>query len=237
MTAGVILAAGAGTRLGELGRRYTKPMVPIAGRPLLDWVIARLRRAGVGRLVVVGHVSDAALATFLSTNHPDIAHVVQSERRGIADAVRLAFPLLAAEPAYVACACDSVFEAGDIGQLIALGQGHPEAAVIGVMAMGPAATASRSAVRVDGNRVRDSVEKPAPGSVASDLVALPLYWLPRGMRTAIETVPPIGAERYLSTALSGFIARGGTVLALPVSSRLEITTAEDVARAAAGLRD
>ncbi len=51
----VILAAGAGARLGELGRRYSKPMVPIRERPLIDWVIASLRTAGLARIIVVGN--------------------------------------------------------------------------------------------------------------------------------------------------------------------------------------
>src|SRR5512147_2802307 len=88
----VILSAGAGSRLGELGRRHSKAMLPVAGRPLIDWSIERLRAAGVDRLVVVGHVSDADLEVFLHSSHPDVILVRQGERRGIADALRLALP-------------------------------------------------------------------------------------------------------------------------------------------------
>jgi len=162
--------------------------------------------------------------------------VTQSERRGIADALQRALPLVANEPAYLACACDSVFQPAEIAQLIALGRSEPNAAVIGVGEMGSAATASRSAVRLDGNQVREIVEKPAPGTASSGLVAMPLYWLPRSSHPDIQTAPALGAERYISTALNAFIAAGGRVLAFHVSGRLEITTAEDVGRAAAHLR-
>jgi NDP-sugar pyrophosphorylase family protein len=43
----LILAAGAGTRLRPLTDTCPKPMVPIAGRPLLEWTLLWLQRYGV----------------------------------------------------------------------------------------------------------------------------------------------------------------------------------------------
>src|SRR3989442_7481383 len=117
LSTAVILAAGAGTRVGEVGRRYSKPMVPLDGRPLIDWVLARVRAAGIGRVIVVRHVEDAQLAIFVRAMHRDVEIVTQSERRGIADALRQALPLVAAESGYLACACDSLFEVDDLRQL------------------------------------------------------------------------------------------------------------------------
>lgn len=52
----VVLAAGAGSRLRSVAP--VKPLVPVAGRPLLLRVIDALRAAGVGRVtVVVGHAA------------------------------------------------------------------------------------------------------------------------------------------------------------------------------------
>ena len=227
----IILAAGAGTRLGALGRRHSKPMVPIAGQPLIGWLITRLRAAGVERLVVVGHASDEPLRSYLQDTQGDAQLVIQSERRGIADAVRLALPVVTEDAGYLACACDSLFDSHDIARLIACGRTQPHAAVVGVLEMGRAATATRSAVLLDGERVTQVVEKPAPGSVASAGVALPVYWLPRAMSNYIERVRPLGTERYISTALNDFVAAGGTVLAVRMHGRLEVTTAEDAERA------
>jgi len=229
--AGVILAAGAGTRLGPLGRRYSKPMLPIAGQPLIGWLVARLRAAGIARLVVVGHASDEALHDYLRDTQSNAQLVIQSERAGIADALRLALPLVAEEAGYLACACDSLFDPHDIAQLIACGRTPPNPAVVGVLDMGRAATTSRSAVLLNGQRVQQIVEKPAPGSVVSGSVALPVYWLPRTMTSYIERVRPLAAERYISTALNDFVAAGGTVRAVRMRSRIEVTTAADVERA------
>lgn len=41
----VLLAAGRGTRLGEMTRNIPKPMVPLAGRPLLEHILLNIREA------------------------------------------------------------------------------------------------------------------------------------------------------------------------------------------------
>lgn len=235
MTA-VITAAGAGSRLGALGARYSKPMVPVADRPLIDWVMQRLRDAAVERIVVVAHADDHALHDFLRAAHPDVAVAIQAQRRGIADALCCALPLLGDAPAYLACACDSLFPADEIAALMQRGRQHAGAAVVGVLQMDTAATSARSAVRVENGCVTEIVEKPAPGTMPSALVAAPLYWLPRSLDRFLAGTPARGGERYVSSALGEFLGAGGTLLAMPLSGRLEVTTADDVAHAARALR-
>jgi glucose-1-phosphate thymidylyltransferase len=234
MTTAVIAAAGAGTRLGALARRHSKAMVPIAGRPLIDWGITRLHAAGIEPVVVVAHAGDRPLADFLRAAHPDARLALQHERRGIADALRCALPLLG-DDAYLACACDSLFAPAEIAAVAARGRQRDGAAVVGVLEMSAAATATRSAVRLDGERIVDIVEKPAAGSTPSGLVAAPLYWLPRAVDVFLASTAARGGERHVSSALSDFVAAGGTVLAVRLSGRIEITTAEDVERAARAL--
>jgi N-acetyl-alpha-D-muramate 1-phosphate uridylyltransferase len=51
----MVLAAGMGTRLGELTRDLPKALMPVAGVPILDRVVARLLEAGVDRLIINTH--------------------------------------------------------------------------------------------------------------------------------------------------------------------------------------
>jgi D-glycero-D-manno-heptose 1,7-bisphosphate phosphatase len=54
-TAAVILAGGPGTRLGELGARMPKTMLPVAGRPYLEHLATQLLGAGLRPVVVAVH--------------------------------------------------------------------------------------------------------------------------------------------------------------------------------------
>lgn len=49
----VILAAGRGTRMQGLTEDVPKPMLPVAGRPLLEHILDALRRAGIERYVFI----------------------------------------------------------------------------------------------------------------------------------------------------------------------------------------
>lgn len=55
----VILAGGLGTRLQPLTQSVPKPMVPIRGRPFLEYQVDLLRRSGLTRiLLLVGYLAD-----------------------------------------------------------------------------------------------------------------------------------------------------------------------------------
>lgn len=62
----VIMAGGLGTRLRELTNDVIpKPMIPICGKPLLQWQIENLKENGFDDIiVVVGHLGDQILDKF-----------------------------------------------------------------------------------------------------------------------------------------------------------------------------
>lgn len=51
----MVFAAGKGTRMMPLTAERPKPMVPVAGRPLIDHALDLLRSAGVGEVVINYH--------------------------------------------------------------------------------------------------------------------------------------------------------------------------------------
>ncbi len=63
----MLLAAGYGTRLKPLTDRTPKPLIPVAGKPMIEYALAQLRAYGVQELVVnVSHLK-AQLAAYLAT--------------------------------------------------------------------------------------------------------------------------------------------------------------------------
>ena len=77
----MVLAAGMGTRMRPLTDTMPKPLVPVAGRALLDHVLDRLSEAGVERAVVnVHHFAEQMIAHLAPRTRPAITI---SDERGL----------------------------------------------------------------------------------------------------------------------------------------------------------
>ena len=67
ITDAVVLMAGSGSRLRASGEMLPKPLVPIAGRPLISYVVEALEKVGVRTLhVVLGAEADALVEALRS---------------------------------------------------------------------------------------------------------------------------------------------------------------------------
>lgn len=51
----MIFCAGFGTRMGNLTKKLPKPMLPLGGRPMVDYTIDIVRDAGIGRIFANTH--------------------------------------------------------------------------------------------------------------------------------------------------------------------------------------
>lgn len=67
-----IIAAGDGLRLAGAFPGLPKPLVPVHGRPLVDWVVGSLRAAGARSIVVFLNTQGRAARGHLKTGFPDV---------------------------------------------------------------------------------------------------------------------------------------------------------------------
>jgi bifunctional UDP-N-acetylglucosamine pyrophosphorylase / glucosamine-1-phosphate N-acetyltransferase len=117
-TVALVLAAGQGTRMQS---DLAKVLHPMAGRPLLAWVLDSVRELGVDRvLTVVGHQRERVIEAFAGAG---VEWVVQAEQCGTGHAVRMAGPALAgfAGTLLVVCGDTPLLRAGTLHALL---EGH-----------------------------------------------------------------------------------------------------------------
>src|SRR6202046_4280932 len=96
----MILAAGLGLRMRPLTERMPKPLVPVAGRPLLDHVLDKLGDAGVSEAIVnVHYLPDQIIDHVAGRKRPRV--IISDERDevlGTGGGVVKALPLLGDAP-------------------------------------------------------------------------------------------------------------------------------------------
>lgn len=87
---GVILAAGKGTRMAPFSQRFPKPLLPVCNRPILEYQIEYMKKAGIRDIIlVIGHLGYAIARHFGDGEGfgVNIRYVEQEETLGIAHAV------------------------------------------------------------------------------------------------------------------------------------------------------
>jgi N-acetyl-alpha-D-muramate 1-phosphate uridylyltransferase len=76
----MVMAAGLGKRMRPLTATKPKPLVEVAGRPLIDHALAKLAAAGVKRAIVNVHYLADALEAHLARNDHGMEIVISDER-------------------------------------------------------------------------------------------------------------------------------------------------------------
>ncbi len=114
----IIPLAGKGTRVRPHTHSRPKPLLRVANRPVLSYVVEQLQELGVEEMIcITGHLAPQ-IEAFLAEHYPDlpVRYVEQVEQRGTADAIALAQPFVRGPVLIVFV--DTLFEA-DFGLIAA----------------------------------------------------------------------------------------------------------------------
>jgi NDP-sugar pyrophosphorylase family protein len=119
----IILAAGLGTRLRPHTLTTPKPLLPVQGRPILDWALGALPRT-VDRAVVVVHYLAEQVETYLRSQQHFArwATVLQDQPQGTGDALRRCRQQVASEY-FLVLNGDDLYGAADLAALAACSAG------------------------------------------------------------------------------------------------------------------
>ena len=109
----IIPVAGVGTRLRPHTYSQPKPLIPVAGKPILGFIIERLEKAGFKEFIfVIGYLGEK-IESYVKEHHPGISaqFIVQNKREGLGHAIWLTRDLIAKdEPLFIVLG-DTIFEA------------------------------------------------------------------------------------------------------------------------------
>jgi bifunctional UDP-N-acetylglucosamine pyrophosphorylase/glucosamine-1-phosphate N-acetyltransferase len=113
----ILLAAGLGTRLRPHTLTTPKPLLPVRGRPILDWTLRALP-ASIDRVLVVVHYLAEQIDTYLALQQhiPEWVSVRQEKPRGTGDAVRCCREHLRSDR-FLVLNGDDLYGAADLDQL------------------------------------------------------------------------------------------------------------------------
>jgi len=118
----IILAAGAGSRLGSLTKDRPKPLVEVAGKPILARMLEQLERSGVRSIcIVVGYLEDQIRACVAERfAHLDVTFVSNPRHASTNNiySLKLAFDTVPVDEDVLLLEADLVFDATVIPGLV-----------------------------------------------------------------------------------------------------------------------
>jgi mannose-1-phosphate guanylyltransferase len=202
----VVLVGGLGTRLRPLTLRTPKQMLPVAGRPIIERVVAHLVAHGVDEVVLsLGYRPDA-----FSRAYPDgtcagarLVYVVEPEPFGTAGAIRFAATEAGVDERFLAVNGDVLTDL-DVSALVSFhDQAHERAGAEATIALVPVDDPSSfGVVTTDAEgKVAAFVEKPAPGDAASNDINAGFYVLEPEVLQRIPAGKTVNIERETFPAM------------------------------------
>jgi len=215
----VILAAGKGTRLLPLTETIPKPLVSIAGKPLLDHIIDALPSAVDELIIVTGYLEDKIKAYYGKEYlGRKVTYVHQEEQKGTAPALWLCKDLLKGR--FLFMFADDIHGANDIARassfsraLLTMPTKYPER--FGIVVRHPDGT------------LAEFVEKPVhpPSNLASTgMMVLDTHIF------EFETTKETNGEYYLTDVIAEY-AKEYPIAVVEESLWIPIGYPEDITRA------
>jgi len=223
----IILAAGLGTRLRPHTLTTPKPLLPLQGRPILDWTLSALPR-GVDRVLVVVNYLAEQIEAYLA-GQPHFAQwqaVRQAEPRGTGDALRSCRQYLRSDR-FLVLNGDDLFGAADMATLAEKPAGVLCAPVdeprkFGIAFQNADGTLEKLVEKppLDGTQLANTGAYVFPGHVFETEIGVSA----RGEYEITDYVTALAAKEPVSVVRAGFWLPIGTVEAWQAAQGMDLAT-------------
>lgn len=203
---GVVLAAGAGTRLRPFTDDRPKPLVPVLGRTLLDRALDKLADVGAERVLVNTHVRAELVEEALRPRGAWVTARREARLTGPAGALRFFAHDLADADVALVVSGDALFD-DTLDGLLATHARTGAALTFAVTAVRDAGRFGVLEVDDEGLLVR-AHEKPDVPPEETRLVSAGMYAV---RPDALGVLPPDGVVDFVTDLVPGLVARGERV--------------------------
>ena len=230
----IVMAAGKGTRMKS---DLPKVLVPVCGRPMIEYVLDALEAAGVERIVVVvGYRSDLVRETLAHRRGVEFAE--QTEQKGTGHAVMMCRPQLATHtgPVLVVTGDSPLVQSSSLMALLDEFAQRQPACLIGTIHK-PQPFGLGRIVRDGAGKFRGIVEERDATDEQKRITEVNMstyVFESRDLLAALEQIQPNNAqgEYYITDCPAVLLAAGREVDARPVLKPIEalsINTLEELA--------
>ncbi|MHA1631229.1 MAG: bifunctional sugar-1-phosphate nucleotidylyltransferase/acetyltransferase [Candidatus Freyarchaeota archaeon] len=207
----MVLAAGEGTRMYPLTHTRPKPLLPVAGKPILEHILSMLKRGSVTEAaVVVGRHKDKVVEAVGDGGRLGlkVEYIVQEKPLGTAHAASLAEEFVGGED-FILVNGDVLTEGENYGEAVKAFRKHGSH----VMALAEVADpSSYGVVEVKGEKIVRVVEKPTV-KVGSNLVNAGIYVFSSEVFNSLREVPLSERGEYeITDAIQKIIDEGGEII-------------------------
>lgn len=220
----VLMAGGRGKRLMPMTKDTPKPMLPVNGRPMLEWIIKRFTDQGYGHFIIsLGYLGEQIQEYFGDGSKfgCSIRYVREDEPLGTAGALRLIGSL---EENFIVANAD-VLASVDYDAMLRFHRSHESTATIG--AATHRVEIPYGVLRVNGSRLEEIEEKP---ELDFPISAGVYVFSP----DAVECLPPHTAYVDMPQFIQLIAAFGREVSVFPIAgSWMDVGTPDVYARAMA----
>ena len=192
----IILAGGEGTRLRPLTYEIPKPLVPVLGKPMLEYIIEELERNGVEEIILsIGYKAEKIQKHFDAKQgafKARIRYSIEKERLGTGGAIKLALSTMRIKEDMIVVNGDNLFRM-DFKEMYSTHRRNKALATIAVFDV-PDVTGS-GVVVLEGDKVVSFIEKPDPSKARSRTISTGIYIIDKDIGEQLPEKEAFSFER------------------------------------------
>lgn len=175
MIKAVLMAGGKGSRIRPLTLSRPKPMIPVANRPMIEYIVDKVKKSGFNELVVTLSYLKGQIKNLLEKDYPDmnIKYSVEKKPLGTAGGVKKASKYI--DDTFFVLSGDVLVDI-DLNEILNF---HKKNKAIATMVLTPVEDPSQYGIAVldDKNHIVKFLEKPSPHEVFSKIANTGTYIL------------------------------------------------------------